>query len=188
MESRIRRPRKFSRSAAKVAAHFLSRRQVELARQSIGSRGAAKFDYGVSKSGSPVHRHDRADARHEACLLSGPSRRGHCDRRPSRRPHRARRIVPGWATPWPSPIFSATARSRSPPAGASPTPTRKWASSCTTRRMPHVEQMVVRLDRRQRHGHRRPAAADLDGDGRPEIIAAGRDTHNLKIYWNRPAT
>lgn len=28
-------------------------------------------------------------------------------------------------------------------------------------------------------------AADLDADSRPEIIAAGRDTHNLKIYWNR---
>ncbi len=27
-------------------------------------------------------------------------------------------------------------------------------------------------------------AADLDGDGKPEIIAAGRATHNLKIYWN----
>lgn len=27
--------------------------------------------------------------------------------------------------------------------------------------------------------------ADLDGDGKPEIIAAGRATHNLKIYWNR---
>jgi hypothetical protein len=28
--------------------------------------------------------------------------------------------------------------------------------------------------------------ADLDGDGRLDIVAAGRDTHNLKIYWNRP--
>lgn len=28
-------------------------------------------------------------------------------------------------------------------------------------------------------------AADLDGDGLPEIIAAGRATKNLKIYWNR---
>lgn len=27
--------------------------------------------------------------------------------------------------------------------------------------------------------------ADLNGDGRPEIIAAGRATHNVKIYWNR---
>ncbi|MCL6257579.1 VCBS repeat-containing protein [Aquiflexum sp. TKW24L] len=27
--------------------------------------------------------------------------------------------------------------------------------------------------------------ADLDGDGKPEIIAAGRATNNLKIYWNR---
>lgn len=27
--------------------------------------------------------------------------------------------------------------------------------------------------------------ADLDADGRPEIIAAGRDSHNLIIYWNR---
>ena len=27
-------------------------------------------------------------------------------------------------------------------------------------------------------------AADLNGDGKPEIIAAGRATHNLKIYWN----
>lgn len=27
--------------------------------------------------------------------------------------------------------------------------------------------------------------ADLDGDGRDDIIAAGRATHNLKIYWNR---
>lgn len=32
--------------------------------------------------------------------------------------------------------------------------------------------------------------ADLDADGRPEIVAAGRSTHNLRIYWNegpRPA-
>lgn len=27
--------------------------------------------------------------------------------------------------------------------------------------------------------------ADLDGDGRKDIIAAGRSSHNLKIYWNR---
>lgn len=27
--------------------------------------------------------------------------------------------------------------------------------------------------------------ADLDGDGRLDIIAAGRSTHNLKVYWNR---
>lgn len=26
---------------------------------------------------------------------------------------------------------------------------------------------------------------DLDGDGRLDIVAAGRATHNLKIYWNR---
>ena len=26
--------------------------------------------------------------------------------------------------------------------------------------------------------------ADLNGDGKPEIVAAGRATHNLKIYWN----
>ena len=26
--------------------------------------------------------------------------------------------------------------------------------------------------------------ADLNGDGRPEIIAGGRATHNVKIYWN----
>jgi hypothetical protein len=28
-------------------------------------------------------------------------------------------------------------------------------------------------------------AADLDGDGRPEVVAGGRATHNVKIYWNR---
>jgi len=27
--------------------------------------------------------------------------------------------------------------------------------------------------------------ADLDGDGRMDIIAAGRSSHNLKIYWNK---
>jgi hypothetical protein len=27
-------------------------------------------------------------------------------------------------------------------------------------------------------------AGDLNGDGKPEIIAAGRQTHNLKIFWN----
>lgn len=27
---------------------------------------------------------------------------------------------------------------------------------------------------------------DLDGDGRPDIVAAGRATQNLKIYWNKP--
>ncbi len=26
--------------------------------------------------------------------------------------------------------------------------------------------------------------ADLDGDGRPDIVAGGRATHNVKIYWN----
>jgi FG-GAP-like repeat len=29
--------------------------------------------------------------------------------------------------------------------------------------------------------------ADLNGDGRPDIIAGGRATHNVKIYWNRAA-
>lgn len=28
-------------------------------------------------------------------------------------------------------------------------------------------------------------SADLDGDGKKDIIAAGRSSHNLKIYWNR---
>jgi len=28
-------------------------------------------------------------------------------------------------------------------------------------------------------------AADLDGDGRPEIVAGGRATHNVRIYWNQ---
>ncbi|HYG18195.1 MAG TPA: hypothetical protein VD816_04665 [Ohtaekwangia sp.] len=27
--------------------------------------------------------------------------------------------------------------------------------------------------------------ADIDGDGKKDIIAAGRATHNLKIYWNK---
>jgi hypothetical protein len=31
------------------------------------------------------------------------------------------------------------------------------------------------------------AVADLDGDGRPEIIAVGRATGNVKIYWNESA-
>ncbi len=30
-------------------------------------------------------------------------------------------------------------------------------------------------------------AADLDGDGKPELIASGRSTKNLKIYWNKTA-
>ena len=29
------------------------------------------------------------------------------------------------------------------------------------------------------------AAADLDGDGRPDLVAVGRQTHNARIYWNR---
>jgi hypothetical protein len=27
--------------------------------------------------------------------------------------------------------------------------------------------------------------ADLDGDGRPDIVASGRSTHNLMVYWNK---
>ena len=27
--------------------------------------------------------------------------------------------------------------------------------------------------------------ADFDGDGKNDIVAAGRATHNLKIYWNK---
>jgi hypothetical protein len=29
-------------------------------------------------------------------------------------------------------------------------------------------------------------AADLDGDGRVDVVAGGRATHNVRIYWNRP--
>ncbi|MDR3620050.1 MAG: VCBS repeat-containing protein [Paludisphaera borealis] len=29
-------------------------------------------------------------------------------------------------------------------------------------------------------------AADLDGDGRIDVVAGGRATHNLRIYWNQP--
>jgi hypothetical protein len=28
-------------------------------------------------------------------------------------------------------------------------------------------------------------AADLDQDGRPDLVAGGRSSHNVKIYWNR---
>jgi len=30
-------------------------------------------------------------------------------------------------------------------------------------------------------------AADLDGDGRTDLVAGGRETHNVRIYWNRGA-
>ena len=29
--------------------------------------------------------------------------------------------------------------------------------------------------------------ADLDGDGRPDVVAVGRATHNVRIYWNTGA-
>jgi hypothetical protein len=29
------------------------------------------------------------------------------------------------------------------------------------------------------------AVSDFDGDGKPDIIAVGRATHNAVIYWNR---
>ena len=30
-------------------------------------------------------------------------------------------------------------------------------------------------------------AADLDGDGQPDLVGGGRATHNVKIYWNKTA-
>ncbi|MFN6053242.1 MAG: FG-GAP repeat domain-containing protein, partial [Planctomycetia bacterium] len=29
------------------------------------------------------------------------------------------------------------------------------------------------------------ACADLDGDGRVDIVAVGRATKNVRIYWNK---
>jgi hypothetical protein len=29
------------------------------------------------------------------------------------------------------------------------------------------------------------AAADLDADGKTDIVAVGRHTHNVRIYWNQ---
>ena len=29
--------------------------------------------------------------------------------------------------------------------------------------------------------------ADLDGDGRIDLVAVGRQTHNIRIYWNEGA-
>jgi hypothetical protein len=29
------------------------------------------------------------------------------------------------------------------------------------------------------------AVADLDGDSKPDIVAVGRQTKNLRIYWNQ---
>jgi hypothetical protein len=31
-------------------------------------------------------------------------------------------------------------------------------------------------------------AGDLNGDGRVDLVAVGRATHNVKIYWNETAT
>jgi hypothetical protein len=28
------------------------------------------------------------------------------------------------------------------------------------------------------------SVADLDGDGRLDLVAVGRQTHNIRIYWN----
>ncbi|MFM7833434.1 MAG: hypothetical protein ACKPJD_16705 [Planctomycetaceae bacterium] len=30
------------------------------------------------------------------------------------------------------------------------------------------------------------AVADLTGDGRPDIVAGGRATHNVRLYVNQP--
>ena len=31
------------------------------------------------------------------------------------------------------------------------------------------------------------SVADLNGDGRPDLVAVGRQTHNIRIYWNEGA-
>ena len=50
--------------------------------------------------------------------------------------------------------------------------------------------MIARLDALRRSESRMATEdlrlGDLNGDGRLDIVAAGRATKNLKVYWNEP--
>ena len=47
---------------------------------------------------------------------------------------------------------------------------KKWARTSSMTAASAVEDLTV---------------ADLNGDGKPDIIAVGRGTNNARIYWNQ---
>jgi hypothetical protein len=49
--------------------------------------------------------------------------------------------------------------------------------------VPSQRRVVDEDTDRRRRGRGGPRRGDLNGDGRPEIIAGGRATQNIRIYW-----
>lgn len=132
-------------------------------KESFGEIRVGQIDKTLVAGIQPMHGHELVVYLNgERSLLAGDLKQGHALAAADLLGMGSDQIVAGWREPNSEGTFGIKIFVRSND--------QKWISHWVDNNGMACEDLQV---------------ADLNGDGKPEIIAAGRSTNNLKIYWNK---